>query len=929
MNLRNTSRFVILVSFLLIISLSVYASSLSITIESPDRYIRSNNVEFKISTNMNASCTLEVNNSTYTSTTNKREHVWQESLTANNNYNMLVYCENYADNTINNTKQKTFTIDTLPPEILSHSPEDANQKSIELIITTNEESTCRYSLSQNTDFYDMGNIFDITGYKTHKTRLNFEKDQIFNAYIRCVDLAGNVNNKDYRVTIFVDIPPTARIAMDESSPIRAGTVLVRLITSEPLIGLPQLRYTLQDSQGRTENFNIPLSGSGQFWEGYMIISESGGKRVGSFQFEGMDYGGNVGSAITSGGTFIVDSVNPSRIEELKATAQPNGRIKLDWKYNDPRDVDRYEIYRSKTPGVTLLDFHDYTYEDGYIDYGLPDNTVYYYRVVAIDKAGNRGTLSREVDARSTNVEIVRETYDRDSSQQTQTSPSQSSSLSSNLMPILTDSIRKYSGMKKLVDDLVLYYRSQSNIDERILSDLGIQNQISSAKGKVYSFMNEFEDLKKEDLSEDVLRNRIRSIELKLESVKSEIPTSITKTNSYEISSNPSLQNVMNAFDGLMNLLRIVNLDESIRQDFVDESLKLNQQFSIEGTADILSISYYDGTENEVLLINKEIKQPSDRIIEEQGLMLVEDINEIIADNVNKINFISRRPEILKQSTMVKWNLNEINGEIKYYIEGDFRNFNENDLTTTILDNYRIYFDELGRKAGSESSNFITGMAIFNFSESENIRNIFGLILGIIAVAGLGIYYFTMDSENSNIIEKIKEKTSEISNKKKIKENIKNNDGNKFKEIFDEMSLNNSLPKIEEQLNLNQSYNYSEKINSAEEKVNNLKFNDASNIYIQTLEELKNETDDNKKYEVINDLKKLYNKLNLYQNIIYFQQALSKSDYNNMEKQIKTISEIYNNLRSLNQNDNQLMSLARETYHKYNQYLSDKKFMPKY
>ena len=737
-------------------------TALSISINSPTDTINYQSITFDANTNINASCELVLEGNTVgSSTSQKTKHIWEHTLATDGKKKIEVYCVSSNNSSNTKTKESTFTIDTIPPVIESHNPSETNQESIEFTINTNEEGVCRYSYSPNKDFFEMGTLFDVTGYKIHKTRLNFEEDGIYDLYIRCRDNAGNINQNDYRATLIVDIPPSARVVMDEPSPVRAGTIFVRVITSEPLIGTPTLRYSLQDSQGRTENFNVPLSGSGHNWEGYMIISESGGKRVGSFQFSGIDYGGNTGTKITSGRNFIVDSVSPPRIEDFRVNPLDNGRMRLEWEYDYDRDIDRYIILRSTSPGVTRLDFHDHTYTKGFIDYGLSDNTIYFYRVLAVDKAGNYGVLSREVDGRARNVIPQQQST---SSQETQSqSSSQSSGLSENLMPILRDSISKYQGMKKLVDDLVLGYRAQNKIEENIMTDLGILNKISGAKAKVYSYMNEFEDLKKRDLSESQLRTEIRSIEIKLETVKSEIMTSINEKQRIDINSQANMQQVMNSVDGLMNLFRIINLDPKIREKYIEESLKINERILVTGTIYLFEVNYFDGNSEEIVFVSKEINQIGEQRIDEQGLMVVEEIDESVVANVRDITFISPRPDTLRQ-VMVKWDLDKINNEIKYYIQGSFGDISDSKFSTALLDNYKLYFDELGRKAEEPRNNLITGRSI-SLPSFENFRSFVGVVIGILVVAGLAIYYFSIDSEES-VIDKLKKKKKNLIRKKK-------------------------------------------------------------------------------------------------------------------------------------------------------------------
>ncbi|MFW5852883.1 MAG: fibronectin type III domain-containing protein, partial [Nanoarchaeota archaeon] len=686
--------------FLVLLLVSVKGEDTSlpaISIVRPEaEYMPTQQIVIEAVTDVDANCTAidlndNLNNKTMGQDT--MEHSTNFNLD-DGNYTFAVLCDAGNESSEKNINLK---VDTVAPEILSYHPSSSTKDIVELEINTNEESTCRYSLEHGIEYISMTRQFRVTGHTKHRTSLEFENDGTYDIFIKCVDRAGNKNENDYAARIDVDVPPSARIILNEESPISSGTIGVTVLTSEPVFATPELKYTLQDSTGKIETFTVPLSGNEQRWTGHMIISESNVRNIGSFGFKGIDYGGNTGTEITSGNTFIVDSTTPQKVEYVRAVTQSDGTIKLEWEYDDLRDVDKFIIYRTISPGVTKLDYHDETDNTKYTDSSLKGNTDYYYRVIAVDEAGNKGALSNEVDARTVEK--------REETQQTTTEQEASSGLSSNLLPLVDESINKYSGLKKLVDDLVLYYKGQSNLDEQILEDLDIINKVSSAKSKVYNNIAKLEDLKSRDLEQGTLKNEIRTLEIRLESITEEIPVSITKKNNFKTEFEPTVQDVMNGVDGLLNLFRIVDLDSDMREEFIEESIKVNNNFLIESKVDILEIEYHNGDASDVLLVNKDISQINERKIDEQGLLVVEVVDESITGNIRDIEFISPRPDVLK-NTMFKWDFTNLNSNIKYYIEkekGYFDDLDDEIVRTTMLDNYKLHFDELGREPEKEDN----------------------------------------------------------------------------------------------------------------------------------------------------------------------------------------------------------------------------------
>jgi hypothetical protein len=92
-----------------------------------------------------------------------------------------------------------------------------------------------------------------------------------------------------------------------------------------------------------------------------------------------------------------DTVPPSAPKsiEVNMTEKPN-QVTITWSPNSETDLEGYKIYRSET---ALAGFEDVTNgiiakgQERYIDAGILAGTKYYYRVTAVDEAGNEGGSS--------------------------------------------------------------------------------------------------------------------------------------------------------------------------------------------------------------------------------------------------------------------------------------------------------------------------------------------------------------------------------------------------------------------------------------------------------------------------------------------------------------------------------------------------------
>ena len=73
----------------------------------------------------------------------------------------------------------------------------------------------------------------------------------------------------------------------------------------------------------------------------------------------------------------------------------NNSIKLQW-YYEGEEIDKFNIYKSIEAGVNYVNLYKETTEKYYIDSAVNDGETYFYKVSAVDKAGNNGELSAEV-----------------------------------------------------------------------------------------------------------------------------------------------------------------------------------------------------------------------------------------------------------------------------------------------------------------------------------------------------------------------------------------------------------------------------------------------------------------------------------------------------------------------------------------------------
>ena len=105
---------------------------------------------------------------------------------------------------------------------------------------------------------------------------------------------------------------------------------------------------------------------------------------------------------TSGGGGGGDTTPPVQVAGLSATTVSSTQINLGWTANTETDLNHYNVYRGTTagfvvtPGTTVPIATPAT--NSYSNTGLSPSTTYYYKVAAVDNAGNIGAVSAERSA---------------------------------------------------------------------------------------------------------------------------------------------------------------------------------------------------------------------------------------------------------------------------------------------------------------------------------------------------------------------------------------------------------------------------------------------------------------------------------------------------------------------------------------------------
>ncbi|MBU1850624.1 MAG: hypothetical protein KKH40_07890 [Nanoarchaeota archaeon] len=789
-------------------------------------------------------CSYEINN-TEQGLLTKQTNTFSKTTTLNEgNYNLTVTCEvGYEEK----ESSVLFSIDLSAPIIEDFGPNNDYPNAITgsvvtLEIETNEVAVCRYDLSDK-DYAVMQNTFINTNSKNHYSQISSLAQGEHTYFVRCKDLWGNKMSYSQRVSFFTNKKPTAVVDIDKSPPLKQGKYEITLTTSEDVQETPTLLYNFQDDAGKK---TISLTGSGSVWEGYLIIDSKSSETIGTFYFSGKDLTNLEGTEITSGKLFEVDTVNPLKIDSLEIEQDSNDLI-LEW-YFDDEEIDKFKIYRSTDGSVSLNDLYDSTKSTYYKDRGVDEGVTYYYKVSAVDDAGNEGSLSNMANARIEPELISAEPL----------SAKLSAKVDQKITLIESHIMDLDWSLKSLEQET-----DGTKID--VIDILSLVAKTKAIKTNLEKIKTDLVKLKNQDVNEEILDSRLDKIKEEIETQTEKIIKSVTITDrlDYEqVFDEAALSQATNEYSSLKK--------QAVNNIWLKEAETINEKTTINTKIFLVKVDYLsvglDDSINRYTIIKKLIVVPNGF----SDLSVVEIIDKEFESNAENIIF-ERTPIILKKDPVVEWLFNELDdSSITYYLEEDITLSRAKKTKTFIL-------PKLVTSAFSTSSsdNIITGLVSDDVSENSSVSFTFiATLFGVVVIAGLLVYYVfflrdDFDELKSPII-------------------VKNH-----------LSLNktgvvvNKTPRVVDGSIVNHLF---ELLNKANKHADALDFKRVSSIYKSAINLYESLDDSELRIYAKNirlELGVIYSKILIFHKLILCQELLNKQDLSKFSKELYTLERLMN------------------------------------
>jgi len=694
------------------------------------------------------SCTYVINNSDSGQLVGSNTSFHKDiSFSDDGAYLLNVTCINSHDIS---SVSSSFIIDTVAPVILSKSVNVDTNNVANITVSTGTSCICRYD-TVDRSYDSMSYTFSITNNVQHYSAISGLGDGSYTYYIRCRDTAdNNVMLTSEVVTFSIAIPPSAAISLSGSSPLKTGTYEVWLTTNENVQNNPVLYYTLDNDQ--TARY-VSLTGSGTDWKGYLIIDDSLGGRVGTFHYSGKDYHNNIGSIITQNELFLIDTVKPIAPTSSEAVVRDDGSIQLKW-YYDGKEVDRYNIYRSVTSDVDYVDYYDTSNSKQYVDNTVIDGVTYYYRIAAVDKAGNDGELSSIISGTSTRRYVTNNDVTSSANDASAGTPVEMA-LDSQLIPKVDQQILELQKFLVDVDTAKTELGKINDVSKlKVITALGLNGKIAEATNTINDIITQTGDLKNNNLKASELDVRLNKLRLDAIKAKTNVVEDIIID---EESDYAQITQDSDVDQAITSVTENYNLSRKAMDNYTLANKQLQDSITVNSEVIIFRIKYVGRDDyDKYTLVKKTVKANP----ELDNVIILENIPKDFEKKASDISFNigeQQNPAVVKEDPVVRWDADTLSSQTIYYmVNANVDMSSAKNTRTIVLKKPDFKFSD--GAASVEKNNGLTGFISFDTLDISRISLIqWCIFLGVGLVICLSAYYVTLDGrEKKKNTQKLKD-----------------------------------------------------------------------------------------------------------------------------------------------------------------------------
>jgi len=558
-----------------------------------------------------------------------------------------------------------------------------------LKINATEEGICKYSTSKGIDYENMAGNFDQTDGEISYLNLVDLTDGVHKYYIKCNNTLYEPGELEviFRINSLV----TGKILLSENSPLKSGDLEITLVTSKVVSQTPILSYSVD---GTSDN-PIVLFGSGKTWKGYLVLDKELGEGVLSFQMKAVDLEGRQGTELTLGNSFQYDMVKPKMIADIEATSY-KGKIELNWHFEE--DVDEFNIYRSTIENPGYVDYYKTTSSEDYTDTDVELGKTYYYKVSAVDYAGNEGELSVSVSGTPLKTD----------------SDEVEGGLDPSLFGKVDSFLSEIESVKEKVEEIDVSLFTEK--EQELFEKLKLKDSLNKAKNDLISLESSVEKYREQDLSRTELENKIQSSRTRLGIIEKSVPSVIEITKEESRIEEFDEEFILENLNRVNSFLEEKDLEKSLEQSF---ELAKENNLKIESYFYQAEVKFLDGTVKDFFIVKRDLKSSLEK---SENSFFIEEIPSSLI-NEGKMSVKNLDYDFLTDNVL---SFGSDSKNIFYYFEeiSNFENLKE--IESGFVSIY---------EAEENSGGSITGFFVF-----ENSEKSYTWIAVLIFLVSIGAYF---------------------------------------------------------------------------------------------------------------------------------------------------------------------------------------------
>jgi len=682
--------------------IQVTNTPLTMTVTAPSSEATTSPVTFTSTTNWDSTCSVTVDSTTYP-LSDGTTHTTTQSI-SEGVHTLMYSCILGSESLF---AERTLLVDTQPPRITTSGPGGTQTGPyITLSVDTNEIAQCRYG-AQDAPFASLPGIMSSQYVLRNTVTLTLPQPASYTYFVRCRDVHGHTTEIPTIISFLNRVPPTATIELEENEevPLPPGTYEIRLTTNVLLTETPKLSYRLDPS---ATSKNVGLTGDDNEWTGYFTVPENTEDGVLTFSFEGKSLEGTVGKEITSGGVIAIDGKAPDQISEVVVTNR-SGYIRLSWTMKKEEDY-TYNIYRSTSEGVTEDDMYRSIGSTSFTDLDVTSARYYYYRVAAVDDAGNIGPLSREVwgssegETESLGVE-----------------PQNRRKIEDEITRLTTALIDANKSITTLEQE-------RDTTARQIILDMEYATIAREARFQLEESLRALRTLLTGNPTTVEVDVAIEQSESLRQRSKVHFIKRITPQSQIDVNQPVDLDSIAH---NLPYALTNKKLSERDQLAYLTSSQALNERLSVRVRATSFTVWDVVGSERKYTFVEKTV------MLDEPGndISIIEVIPKEVADQVEKISF-SEEPFVLEDDPVVQYTFPVLEEETFNYVVPGWINLEDVKRSRTLA----YPTSEINVPSG----NLVTGKATTETALIFSWDMIL-ILIGVLVVIGLVVYYVSIST----------------------------------------------------------------------------------------------------------------------------------------------------------------------------------------